>query len=59
MILTGQMNRKGGAYFHPGFITQFDSFELPILDNPFTPGTSHDARRLRPDRRLALRGTAW
>ncbi len=38
MILTGQMNRKGGAYFHPGFITQFDSFELPILDNPFTPG---------------------
>lgn len=38
MILTGRMNRKGGAWFHPGFITQYDSFELPILDNPFTPG---------------------
>lgn len=38
MILTGMMNRKGGAWFHPGFITQFDSFELPVLDNPFTPG---------------------
>ena len=38
MILTGRMNRKGGAWFHPGFITQFDSFELPVLENPFTPG---------------------
>jgi anaerobic selenocysteine-containing dehydrogenase len=38
MILTGMMNRKGGAWFHPGFITQFDSFELPIIDNPFSPG---------------------
>jgi anaerobic selenocysteine-containing dehydrogenase len=38
MILTGQMNRKGGAWFHPGFITQYDSFQLPVLDNPFTPG---------------------
>ena len=37
-ILTGRMNRKGGTWFHPGFITQFDSFELPVLDNPFTPG---------------------
>lgn len=37
-ILTGMMNRKGGTWFHPGFITQFDSFELPVLDNPFTPG---------------------
>ena len=38
MILTGMMNRKGGAWFHPGFITQFDSFQLPIVDNPFSPG---------------------
>jgi anaerobic selenocysteine-containing dehydrogenase len=38
MILTGQMNRKGGAWFHPGFIMQYDSFELPIIDNPFSPG---------------------
>ena len=38
MILTGMMNRKGGAWFHPGFLTQFDSFQLPIMDNPFSPG---------------------
>jgi anaerobic selenocysteine-containing dehydrogenase len=38
MILTGMMNRKGGAWFHPGFITQYDSFQLPLLDNPFSPG---------------------
>ena len=38
MILTGKMNRKGGVWFHPGFITQYDSFELPIYDNPLTPG---------------------
>lgn len=37
-ILTGKMNRKGGTWFHPGFLTQFDSFELPVLDDPFTPG---------------------
>lgn len=38
MILTGTMNRTGGVWFHPGFHTQFDSFALPIIDNPFTPG---------------------
>jgi anaerobic selenocysteine-containing dehydrogenase len=38
MILTGMMNRKGGVWFHPGFIIQYDSFQLPILDNPFSPG---------------------
>lgn len=38
MILTGAMNREGGAWFHPGFLTCFDTFELPVLDNPFTPG---------------------
>jgi anaerobic selenocysteine-containing dehydrogenase len=38
MILTGVMNRKGGVWFHPGFIIQYDSFQLPILDNPFSPG---------------------
>jgi anaerobic selenocysteine-containing dehydrogenase len=37
-ILTGMMNRKGGAWFHPGFITQYDSFQLPIIDMPFSPG---------------------
>ena len=38
MILTGTMNQRGGCWFHPGFIGQFDSFELPLLENPFTPG---------------------
>ncbi len=38
MILTGAMNRKGGVWFHPGFITQFDSFELPLMDQPWSPG---------------------
>ena len=38
MILTGAMNRVGGTWFHPGFITQYDSFELPLMENPFTPG---------------------
>ena len=38
MILTGAINRKGGIWFHPGFITRFDSFELPIIEDPFTPG---------------------
>ena len=37
-ILTGVMNRKGGSYFHPGFIIRYDSFPTPIIDNPFTPG---------------------
>lgn len=38
MILTGTMNRKGGTWFHPGFILQYDSFELPLMDQPFSPG---------------------
>ena len=37
-ILTGKMNRPGGMWFHPGFTIQYDSFELPLMDNPFTPG---------------------
>jgi len=37
-ILTGMMNRERGAWFHPGFITRYDSFQLPIIDNPFSPG---------------------
>jgi anaerobic selenocysteine-containing dehydrogenase len=38
MALTGTINRVGGVWFHPGFITQFESFPLPIIDDPFTPG---------------------
>jgi anaerobic selenocysteine-containing dehydrogenase len=43
MILTGAMNRKGGAWFHPGFLTPCENFELPVLD-PWTPGP-----KTRPD----------
>ena len=44
MILTGAMNRRGGAWFHPGFITRLDSFELPVRDGAWTPGPT-----TRPD----------
>ena len=43
MVLTGAMNRKGGAWFHPGFFSQFENFELPLMD-PWTPGPT-----TRPD----------
>jgi anaerobic selenocysteine-containing dehydrogenase len=43
MVLTGAMNRKGGAWFHPGFLSQFEKFELPITDS-WTPGP-----KTRPD----------
>ncbi len=44
MILTGSMNEKGGAWFHPGALFPFESFELPVLDSAFTPGSN-----VRPD----------
>ena len=44
MILTGAMNRKGGAWFHPGFLTQFETFELPAVQNALTRGP-----KTRPD----------
>jgi anaerobic selenocysteine-containing dehydrogenase len=40
MVLTGAMNQKGGAWFHPGFLAQFESFELPVLESAFTPGSN-------------------
>ena len=43
MILTGAMNRKGGAWFHPGFLTPCENIELPVMD-PWTPGS-----KTRPD----------
>ncbi len=49
MILTGAMNRPGGAWFHPGSIFPFESFELPLLDSAFTPGSN-----VRPDVRGIL-----
>lgn len=44
MILTGAMNRKGGAWFHPGCVNQFEKFELPVPESAFTPGS-----KTRPD----------
>jgi anaerobic selenocysteine-containing dehydrogenase len=44
MILTGAMNQKGGAWFHPGFIIPFDSFDLPILESAYTQSPN-----VRPD----------
>jgi anaerobic selenocysteine-containing dehydrogenase len=44
MILTGSMNAKGGAWFHPGFLNKFEEIELPIMDSAFTPGP-----KTRPD----------
>jgi anaerobic selenocysteine-containing dehydrogenase len=40
MIVTGSMNRPGGAWFHPGFGHQLESFELPVspADGTFGPG---------------------
>jgi anaerobic selenocysteine-containing dehydrogenase len=49
MILTGAMNQKGGAWFHPGFINQFDKFQLPVAKSAFTPGP-----KTRPDVRGIL-----
>jgi anaerobic selenocysteine-containing dehydrogenase len=43
MVLTGAMNRKGGAWFHPGFLNPSEKFELPIMDS-FSPGPT-----TRPD----------
>jgi len=38
MIVTGSMNRRGGVWFHPGFINQLDGGELPIITEIFGPG---------------------
>lgn len=43
MVLTGAMNRKGGAWFHPGFLNPYEKFELPVMD-AWTPGP-----KTRPD----------
>jgi anaerobic selenocysteine-containing dehydrogenase len=43
MVLTGAMNRKGGTWFHPGFLNPFEKSELPLMDS-WTPGP-----KTRPD----------
>ena len=37
MVLTGAMNRKGGAWIHPGFLNPYENFELPFME-ALTPG---------------------
>jgi anaerobic selenocysteine-containing dehydrogenase len=44
MILTGSMNRPRGAWFHPGFLRQFEQMTTTPLDSAFTPGSN-----VRPD----------
>jgi anaerobic selenocysteine-containing dehydrogenase len=44
MVLTGSMNEEGGAWFHPGFLNAYESWEeLPVFP-AFTPGSN-----VRPD----------
>jgi anaerobic selenocysteine-containing dehydrogenase len=38
MIVTGSMNRRGGVWFHPGFINQLDGGALPVITDIFGPG---------------------
>lgn len=38
MILTGKMNRKGGVWFHPGFVRPLENAPLPIVMSPFSAG---------------------
>ena len=44
MILTDSMNRRGGVWFHPGFLKQHENAPLPVVTEPFTPGP-----KSRPD----------
>lgn len=46
MIVTGSMNRRGGVWFHPGFINRLDGGELPLITDIFGPGP-----RSRPELR--------
>jgi len=38
LALTGSMNRRGGVWFHPGFLNPFERLALPVFDEPWTPG---------------------
>ena len=38
MIITGSMNRRGGVWFHPGFLNPFDGGPLPVITEIFGPG---------------------
>ncbi len=38
MIVTDSMNRRGGVWFHPGFINRLDAAALPVVTDIFGPG---------------------
>jgi anaerobic selenocysteine-containing dehydrogenase len=39
VILTGRMNRRGGLWFHPGFVRPIENLSaLPVTFDPFGPG---------------------
>lgn len=52
MIVTGSMNRSGGAWFHPGFGHQLESFELPV--SPPGGGTFGPGPASRPEAQAFL-----
>jgi anaerobic selenocysteine-containing dehydrogenase len=52
MIVTGSMNRPGGMWFHPGFGSQLETFELPI--SPPDGGLFGPGPRTRPGSRSFL-----
>jgi anaerobic selenocysteine-containing dehydrogenase len=47
MIVTGSMNRRGGAWFHPGFAHPLESYELPV--SPPGGGTFGPGPPSRPE----------
>jgi anaerobic selenocysteine-containing dehydrogenase len=52
LIITDSMNRPGGIWFHPGYVYQLESVELPITppEGRFGPGP-----RSRPETQAFLR----
>jgi anaerobic selenocysteine-containing dehydrogenase len=52
LVITDSMNRPGGIWFHPGYVYQLESFELPICppEGQFGPGP-----RSRPETQAFLR----
>jgi anaerobic selenocysteine-containing dehydrogenase len=38
MIITDSMNRRGGVWFHPGFINPLDAAPLPVVTEILGPG---------------------
>jgi anaerobic selenocysteine-containing dehydrogenase len=38
MIVTDSMNRKGGVWFHPGYINPLDAAPLPVMTDILGPG---------------------